>query len=351
MPNVYGLQGKESLLAHMPDIRQLAGFERMELLQGKGRGNEVIQVRNGSGLQFQIAVSRSFDIGMCELYGISLAWLSQNGPVAPFYYEREEWNRSFEGGLLATCGLTTMGKPSVDEGQVYGPHGRISSIPAELLQSEGRWNDSGQYELIFRGRVRESSATGENLVLERTIVTRLGENRLEITDSVTNESQRPVAHLMMHHFNLGFPLIGENCAIDIPDGPKRWINGQGATDSWSSYPAPLENGQPSVMAHENVQEDHKEGTVQVRISNKIVHNGEEKRLVVGIRYDKKASPVLTQWKHPGKGVYVLGIEPGNATTEGRAVHRARGTLPVLAPGERKTYSFCVEARLESILPV
>jgi hypothetical protein len=351
MPDVYGLKGKESLLAHMSDIRQLAGFERMELLQGKGRGNEVIRVRNGSGLQFQIAVSRSFDISMCELYGIPLAWLSQNGPVAPFFYERDDWNRSFEGGLLATCGLTTMGRPSVDEGQVYGPHGRISSIPAELLQAEGRWDDSGQYELIFRGLVRESSAAGDNLVLERTIVTRLGENRIFITDSVTNESYQPVAHLMMHHFNLGFPLIGENCVIDIPDGSKRWMNGEGATDSWSSYPAPVENGQPTVMAHENVQANDEEGAVQVRISNKIVHNGEEKRLIVGIRYDKEASPILTQWKHPGKGVYVLGIEPGNATTEGRAVHRERGTLPLLTPGERKTYTFCVEAQLEPILPV
>ncbi|TDF97218.1 aldose 1-epimerase family protein [Paenibacillus piri] len=345
MVHVYGRSGKRDLIEHVADIRQLAGFQRMQLVQGKGKGSEIIQVRNGSGLQFQIAVDRAFDIGMCEIHGIPVAWLSQNGPVSPFFYEKDEWNRSFEGGLLATCGLTTMGKPSVDEGRSFGPHGRISSTPAELLQSEGRWND-GQYELIFRGLVRESSVGGENLTMERTIVTRLGDNRIHITDKVTNESFRQVEHLMMHHFNFGFPLIGDSCAIDIPPGPKRWINGEGPTDGWNGFPAPVENGRPTVMVHEDVQAH--EGSVQVRISNTVIHNGQESKLAVKLGYDKTASPYLTQWKHPGKGVYVLGIEPGNATTEGRAVHRQRGTLPILAPGEQKTYTFCIEFQLGGV---
>ncbi|MFD0675860.1 MULTISPECIES: aldose 1-epimerase family protein [unclassified Paenibacillus] len=344
MPEVYGQYGKQSLLEHVSDIRQIAGFQRMELIQGKGKGNEVIQVRNGSGLQFQISVSRAFDIGMCEFYGIPIAWMSQIGPVSPFSYEKENWNHSFEGGLLATCGLTTMGKPSVDEGKAFGPHGRISSTAGELLQAEGRWN-GGQYELIFRGLVRECAVNGENIAMERTIVTRLGENRIYITDKVTNESFQPVEHLMMHHFNFGFPLIGETCSISIPPGPKRWINGEGATDGWSGFSAPTENGQPTVMLHEDVKADTGNGNVQVQISNKVMHNGQECNLALKLDYDKAASPCLTQWKHPGKGVYVLGIEPGNASTEGRAVHRSRGTLPMMAPGEQKTYSFCIEVNL------
>ncbi|MEK3723959.1 aldose 1-epimerase family protein [Paenibacillus sp. FSL H8-0034] len=342
MLNIYGQHDKQSLLEHIADIRQIAGFQRMELVGGKGKGNEVIQVRNGSGLQFHIAVSRAFDIGMCEFYGIPIAWMSQNGPVSPFSYERDNWNHSFEGGLLATCGLITMGKPSIDEGQAFGPHGRISSTAAELLQTEGRWHD-GQYELIFRGLVRESAVNGENLTMERTIVTRLGENRIYITDKVTNESFQPVEHLMMHHFNFGFPLIGESCEINIPPGPKRWINGEGPTDGWSGFSAPMDNGQPTVMLHEDARAD--EGNVRVQISNQVIHNGQTCKLTLQLDYDKAASPCLTQWKHPGKGAYVLGIEPGNASTEGRAVHRERGTLPMLAPGEQKSYTFCIELQL------
>ncbi|GGI44881.1 DUF4432 domain-containing protein [Paenibacillus marchantiophytorum] len=336
---------KQRLLGYVGDIRQLAGFQRMELLQGKGKGNEIIQVRNGSGLQFQIAVSRGFDIGICELYGVPLAWMSQNGPVSPYAYEKDDWNRSFEGGLLATCGLTTMGKPSMEEGKAFGPHGRLSSTPAELLQAEGRWNSNGQYELIFRGIVRESTVAGENITLERTIITRFGENQIVMTDIVTNESFQPVEHLMLHHFNLGFPLIGEHCLIDIPNGPKRWINGEGTTDEWSRFPQPKENGQPTVMVHEDVFAE-KGDDIRINISNNLVHNGQERKLSFYLTYDKTASPYLMQWKHPGKGVYVLGIEPGNATTEGRAVHRERGTLPMLAPWERKAYTFCMDMQLE-----
>lgn len=56
-----------------------------------------------------------------------------------------------------------------------------------------------------------------------------------------------------------------------------------------------------------------------------------------VRYDVTQLPVLVQWKMMAAGAYVLGIEPANCHVEGRVRERERGTLIVLAPGERREY--------------
>jgi hypothetical protein len=345
MISVYGTNGKRELLERVGDLRQIAGYQRLSLSEGKGTGNEIIQVRNGSGLFFQISLSRGFDIGYLEYQGIPISWMSQTGPVAPSYYDKEsdEWNRSFEGGMLATCGLSTMGKPSVDQGKAFGQHGRISSTPAELLQSEGYWTEDG-YELIFRGKVREAKALEEHLTLHRTVRTRLGESRITIEDAITNEAFLPAEHLVLYHFNFGFPLISESCRIFLPASRKKWIKGEGPEGSWERFGPPTVQAEPTVLAHELLCQEG--DTVIIRISNNIRHNQRTKQLMVQLRYTAAACPFLTQWKHERSGAYVLGIEPGNATTEGRGVHRVRGTLPYLQPGETKRYSFELQFDLQ-----
>lgn len=342
---LYGLRDKQELLQQLGDMRQVAGFQRVTLMDGRGKGNEVIHVRNGSGLQFQIAVSRGFDIGLCEFYGMPISWISHTGPVAPYFYEKDgvEWGRGWEGGLLTTCGLTYMGKPSIDQGQQLGQHGRISYSPVEILQMEGRWVDQN-YEMIFRGKAHESKALEENITLERTIITRLGENRLYIKDVVANEAHQPVEHMILHHFNFGYPLISETSKIHIPNGDKRWINGEGQIKDWDSYPYPNSTAKPSVMVHENLETTN--GRVHVGIENKVIHNGAEKKVIVRLNYPYEASPFLTQWKYPAHGINVLGIEPCNVTTEGRGVHRERGTLPFLAAGEQKEYCYTLDFELK-----
>lgn len=344
MVNLYGTQSRQELIRRIGDIRQIAGYQRMMLMEGRGKGNEVIQVRNGSGLQFQVNLSRGFDIGLCEFHGIPVSWMSHTGPVAPAFYEKDgtEWGRGFEGGLLATCGLSTIGKPSEDQGQSYGQHGRISYLPAELLQTEGGW-DGEQYKIQLRGKVREAKALTENLVLERSITTFLGDNRIIIQDKVTNETFEPAPHMIMYHYNFGFPLIGENCSIKLPNSRKRWINGDGPTVDSDQYDAPSAAALKTVMLHEDLVEE--DGLLRLSITNHVQHNGVGKQLEVAVNYRKDVCPYLTQWKYPATGIYVLGLEPGNATTEGRSMNRERGTLPFLQPGESKIYEFSIEFHL------
>lgn len=341
---LYNTSSMSELRQKIGDLRQLAGYQRVQLQDGRGRGNEVLLVRNGSGLSFQISINRAFDLGLCEIYSIPVSWISATGPVSPYFYEKDgrEWNRSFEGGLLATGGLTSMGRPNVDQGEALGLHGRISSTPAELLRAE-TLQIGDTYEFLFKGRIRQASAIGENITCIRTIRTALGINRISIVDEVTNESFSPVEHMMLYHFNLGFPLVSETCRISIPEArTRRWIQGEGPVHGWDRFSEPS-SAAPTVLLHEGVQDEN--GWVQVLIENEILVNNREQTMRVSIHYPREACPFLSQWQNATRGEYVLGIEPGNASTEGRALHRERGTLPFLQPQESRQYTFHLDFSL------
>ena len=48
---------------------------------------------------------------------------------------------------------------------------------------------------------------GENLLLTRTISTRLGANQFTLKDVVRNEGYRSTPHIMLYHCNFGFPVV------------------------------------------------------------------------------------------------------------------------------------------------
>jgi hypothetical protein len=72
-----------------------------------------------------------------------------------------------------------------------------------------------------------------------------------------------------------------------------------------------------------------------------VHNAHfplaNRPLIVRLAWETRSLPVLVQWKMPGEGTHVLGIEPANCHVEGRVAERERGTLVKLAPGQVMEY--------------
>lgn len=59
------------------------------------------------------------DITACRYKGISLNWNSAVGASHPAYYEAGGlgWLRTFQGGMLVTCGLDQFGSPCVAAGE------------------------------------------------------------------------------------------------------------------------------------------------------------------------------------------------------------------------------------------
>lgn len=324
---------REGLLQRVGRMEQLAGVIPSVADEGPGRGSRYFHVYTGSGLSFDVMTDRALDIGACSYKGTPLAWISPSGWVHPAHYESEGlgWLRSFQGGLCTTCGLDQIGAPSVDEGEAFGIHGRISNLPAEQVGHRTWWDDDS-YRLEISGQMRQARLFGENLILHRRISTELGSNSISIEDTVTNVGFVLQPHLILYHCNLGFPLVSEHTRlnVDVEETFPRDADAEVGLDKWSEFQVPTPGYREQVFRHIPRTDD--DGKVSAFVENPDLGLG------IRISFYKHQLPHLVQWKQMGQGAYVLGIEPTNSTgVEGRAVARERDDLPHLAPGESKRY--------------
>jgi hypothetical protein len=339
---------RRELEARVGRIEQIGGIRRLQWTEGPEAAVEQIQVRTGGGLSYYVSPHRGLDISLTEFAGAPLSWQSANGDAHPSYYDSADagWLRTAAGGLLMTCGLTQVGSPCEDEGNSYGLHGRAHHLPARQVAAEGRWIGD-EYEMTVRGVVEETSIFGEHLRLTREIKSRLGDNRMVIRDVVENAGFVKSPHMMLYHFNFGFPLLQEDTDIIFPPGvvvPREQETPINGYDRWE---APKADYAERVYYHRltaperennaNAEEDKAE--VIIRCPQFPLFNSSKAVPVeVHLRWSTKHLPKLVQWKMPGAGAHVLGIEPANCGVQGRAHEREQGTLVQLEPGEAVTYN-------------
>lgn len=342
--NVFGCGNIDELAEQVPALRQFAGVDRYAVRGGPGDGNEILRVRSGGGLCFEVNVSRGFDIGRCELHGVPMSWASACGYTSPAFYDFRgtEWNRGFEGGMLTTCGLQHAGRPEDDPDRV-GLHGRCSYIPAEIAECRADFNN--KKEIVLRGIVREAKAGGDVLALYRTIRAPLFENRMLVHDEVVNEGGTDAVHMMLYHINMGFPLVSETTRIGEIDAAREIVSGDAGPEDYREMKfAPRAN--PDVILHNGVK-NNSGGKIGLRVENEIAWLDRRAQLSLAIEYDKNQCPYLTQWRHFGKKMHVLAFEPGNCSTKGTGFHREDGTLCILAPDEKRAYDIEIEFGLST----
>jgi hypothetical protein len=320
------------LLAQVGDISQLGGVRLVTLDDGAERGVRAADLRSGEGFNLTVLLERGMDISHAEYRGIPLAWISPTGAAAPQFYEPQGtgWLRTFHGGLLCTCGLTQAGIPNIDQGEELGLHGRISHIPARQVAWDGAWEE-GEYRFWISGQMREASALGRDLRLTRRISMTLGQPTLTIHDRVENHGYETSPHMLLYHFNLGFPLLSPQSRLEVesietePRDPAAAVG----LGKHTTFEAPTPNIAEQVFFHKVAAD--KKGFAQARLVNPDLGLG------VQLRYRQRELPELVEWKQVGQGAYVVGLEPANCRPEGRAAARQRGALVELAPGETLDY--------------
>jgi hypothetical protein len=339
--NLYGRSWtRRELEARVGRIEQIGGLRHVTGDDGPEKGVEQIQVRTGAGLSYVVLPSRGMDIGLADFGGTPLCWLSPVGEVHPAYFDDQGlgWLRTAAGGLLMTCGLTQVGSPGEEQGVALGLHGRAHHTPARQVSGVGCW-EGDEYRMSIRGQIEESSIFGPHLSLTRTIKSSLGQASLTIEDVVENLGFEPVPHMLLYHFNFGFPLISEDTRITFPSGKVIPREADLPLEGLTSWDSPQAAYRERVYYHEDLATDS-EGFAEVRIRNPnfpIAGTQQGDALTVCLRWDTAHLPTLVQWKMPGMGMHVLGIEPANCHVEGRAAERARGTLVTLASGQSQKY--------------
>jgi hypothetical protein len=324
-------------------LEQIGGLRRFTLSEGREAGVEQIQVRTGAGLGYWLSPTRALDISLAEFGGTPISWQSANGDVHPTYYDDTgaKWLRTAVGGLLMTCGLSYVGAPGDSEGL----HGRVHHLAARQVCAEGRWQGD-EYEMRVAGVVEETAIFGEYLRLTREIRSRLGQNQIEIEDVVENVGFETRPHMILYHFNFGFPLLGPQTTIRFPSQKVVPREAETPVAGYDRWQAPQAGYQERVYYHQEMVAAN--GRVQASIHNPhFPLGGDSKPVTVTLVWNPQQLPRLVQWHMPGAGVHVLGVEPANCYVEGRAAERERGTLEMLEPGESRTYQLVLNVQTGS----
>ena len=321
-------------------LSQVAGIRAGELSDGNERGSRILDFRTGSGFVFSVSPDRCMDISFAEFRGTPLCWRSQTGDVHPSFYEPQgiEWLRTFQGGMLATCGLSNLGPESVDGDETYGVHGRIGTAPARNVQWDTEWHGD-DCNFWAQGRMQEGRFFGSNLTLTRRISTSLGSNRLQIRDVIRNNAFEPAPMMILYHFNCGFPLLCEEAEVICnSEMTPRDANAEVGVDVWNRGDSPSPGFKEQVHIHQMKQGE--DGTSVAALINRSFDGGNG--IGLAIRSRPAELPFLWQWRQLGEGAYVMGIEPCNCQSMGRGEARAAGQLPVMDPGEERVHNLELE---------
>jgi hypothetical protein len=353
MPQLYGAKRTRLDLArHSGSLSQFAGVRLMTLGDGVENGIRMLEFRTGSGLRFTVLVDRAFDIADCEHNGRAMGWHSPAGFKHPGLHEYEGegglgWLRSFS-GLLLTCGLdhTLFMDEDSAEDYHYGPrktvqssiHGRIGMIPGKLLAYGESWKGD-ECTLYCEGLVQQSTVFGEDLHLIRRIEAKLGSNEILLKDRVVNHGFYRTPHMLLYHFNVGYPVLAEGSRYLAPIKECLWAGhaGEGYQKQNVGYRtlgAPQHPFREQVWQHEMVADE--KGKVPVALVNDSVGIG------LLIETSKSEFPCYLQWQHLQAGQYTMGMEPSTNHVLGKSFARERSEVIRLEHGEERSYTTRLE---------
>lgn len=303
---------------------QLFGKQEYVLNEGKAKGMRIWHIKNGLGLEMCISLDRGFDIVSLTYKGDNVNYITPNGYVNNTYYDDKGagFLKSFTGGFLTTCGLNNVGSPNIDEGQDLPLHGTYSHIPS----INHVYEDKGEY-LLLKADVLDEGIFSYKLKLTRVIKVSKKDNSFTIEDEIINRGDEDTPLEILYHMNFGYPLLSEHSILKINsvrvEGRDKLASRE--LDKWSELLPPTAKYIERCYFHYF----DKEG--EVSLYSPLIKKG------VLINFDSSNLPFFCEWKLMGVRDYVLGLEPGNCTPEGRNVMREKGLLTILKPNEKKKY--------------
>ena len=262
---------------------QIASIQRYTISEGSEKGLDVIDCNSGR-LHFLINVSKACDIMQLYHDGENMSFVSKNG-----FTKREiGFLNRFEGGMLYTCGLDSVGGR---EG--YELHGTLHNTPARITRAEVTDD-----EVVLEALIRNSALFGKNLVLKRKIFSAIGGDTLHVEDTLVNEGYTDEKYCLLYHVNVGYPMLdaGAKIVADVANYLPRtpWAKQNEANMYEISDP---------VVCEEECCYFLELNKPEISLENK--KNGKRFTLC----YSKDTLPSFVEWKSMASGDYALGLEP------------------------------------------
>lgn len=291
------------------NFSQVAVLRRYTLTEGKARGLDIIDCDNGK-LRFLINVSKACDIMQLYHEGQNMSFVSKNG----FTGREIPFLNRFEGGMIYTCGLDSVGGR---EG--YELHGTFHNTPAEIVRAE-----CGEDGITVEAIIRDTALFGKHLVMKRKITAAIGGETVTLEDTLVNEGYTDESYCLLYHVNVGYPMLDEGAKVVAT------VTRRDARTPWAA-----QNKETSYdMSAPIVGEEEccyflglREPCVSV-VNPKI-----DKTLTVS--YSGDTLPHFVEWKSMASGDYALGLEPCTTELDDRFAYRT------VAQGESVRFSVCL----------
>lgn len=284
------------------NFQQVASIRRYILTEGREKGLDVLDCDNGK-IRFLLNVSKACDIMQLYHEGQNMSFVSKNG-----FTKREiPFLSRFEGGMLYTCGLDSVGGR---EG--FELHGTLHNIPAQIIRAE--CDENG---IIVEAIIRDTTLFGKNLVLKRKIFTAIGGGSVTLEDTLINEGYKTEEYCLLYHINVGYPMLDDGAKIlaDVESYTPRtaWAKQNEATMYEMSAPVPNQEESCYFLKLKKPE-----------IS--LVHEKLGKKFTVS--YSGDTLPYFVEWKSMASGDYALGLEPCTTELDDRFAYKT------LQAGER-----------------
>lgn len=296
------------------NFMQVASLRRYTLTEGRSAGLSVIDCDTGK-LRFLLNVTKGCDVAQLYHEGQNMSFISKNG----FKTDSGDFLRRFEGGMLYTCGLDSVGGRDG-----YPIHGNYHNNQAEVTRCE--CTEEG---IVIEATVRDTALFGQNLVLRRRITAAIGGEALTVEDTLTNEGYREEGYAILYHVNVGYPMLSEGARVEAE------IESCTPRTEWSKK---TEGEMLTVSAPVPNQEEMcyflKLKKPEISLKNQAL----SKRLTVS--YSEDTLPHLVLWRSMASGDYAMGLEPATTLLDGGFAYR------YLAPGESVTMSVTVKVERE-----
>jgi hypothetical protein len=294
------MNGKISNLCEVMSLR------RYTLTEGREKGLEVIDCDNGR-LRFLINVTKACDIMQMYHEGRNVSFVSKNG----FSSRETDFIRRFEGGMLYTCGLDSVGSRDG-----YELHGTLHNTPATITRAE-----CSDGKIIVEATVRDAALFGKDLVLKRRIETEMDGDTLMLTDVLTNEGARDEEYCLLYHINVGYPMLDSTARVlldersVIPRTP--WSEKNKEKRHTIEEPTPCEEETCYFLA----LAEPRACLINERLGKSLT-----------VSYSADTLPHFIEWKSMASGDYALGFEPCTTELDDRFKYSA------IKPGESLRFS-------------
>ena len=266
---------------------QVASIRRYALCDGKEKDLEVIDCDNGK-IRFLLNVSKACDIMQLYHEGQNMSFISKNG-----FTKREiPFLERFEGGMLYTCGLDSLGHRDG-----YELHGTFHNTPATITQAA--CDENG---IIVEAIIRNTALFGKNLVMKRRVFSAIGGDAVTVEDTLVNEGFRDEEYCLLYHINVGYPMLDAGARV-VADVQKCV-----ARTEWAK-----QNMDTAFEIEQSVPNQEETCYFLTLKTPEISLINEKINKKITVSYSNDTLPCFVEWKSMASGDYALGLEP--CTTE------------------------------------